>query len=239
MAISTIESYEINGKLYINTKFLCAYFNKGDKQVGRWKKDGLPIAEKPKELNFRGDLYFFDEAREWVDKNINKTKSRATQKRVDTGMPPSEDIEETVNDIQGKIRQASQMLQLKTTSHDDADRIKKILDGLIQAVKLGEQTKDLIPKKDTEKVIIEFIVTLIAGYKRDIKILPKECAKRDENTIRNILENNYKSSIEKYQKMTKSDMVTENRLYDVVEVVFEMVEDGIDIDEILKRMRNV
>ncbi|MDQ1341332.1 MAG: hypothetical protein QG567_2490 [Campylobacterota bacterium] len=236
--MNIVESYEVSGKLYITAKFLSVYFNKSAKQVSRWKQDGMPIADKPKELNTRGEVFILQDCIEWVAKNINSTKSRATQKRVDTSAPPHDDeIEEAVNDIQGKIKQASQMLQLKTTTHDGADRIKKILDGLIQAVKLGEQTKDLIPKRDTEKVIIEFVVTLIAGYKRDIKILPRELAKRDENAIRNILENNYKSHIEKYQKMTKSEIVMENKLYDVVEVVFEMIEDGVDIDAIMDKLK--
>ena len=241
MAVNTIESYEVNGKLYVNTKFLSTYFNKSEKQVGRWKKDGLTIADKPNELIARGDFYFLDEAREWVDKNINKTKSRATQKRTDTEIEidtknTDSDIEKTVNDIQGKIKLVNEKLQIEGTGYEEAERISKIIDALTKTVKLGEQTKDLIPKKDTEKVIIEFIITLIAGYKKDIKILPKELARRDEKTIKDILENNYKSSIAKYQKMAKSKIVSEGRLYDVVEVVFSLLQDEVEVDEIIKRL---
>jgi hypothetical protein len=251
MRFDTIDSYieviqdskgkETYNKMYVNTKFLCAYFSKDAKTISRWKKDGMPKATKPSGLKARGDFFHIQECQEWVDKNINKTKSRATEKKsdrlVEVQSSSDDDIDETVNDIQGKIRQANEMLQLKGTTHDDADRIKKILDGLIQAVKLGEQTKELIPKKDTEKVIVEFVATLIAGYKRDIKILPKECNQRNEEEIREILESTYKSNIEKYQKIAKSKILSEAKLYDVIEVVVELIHDEVSVDEIIKRLK--
>lgn len=238
MSIAILETYEINGSIYVTTKFLSTFFSKTDKQIGRWKKDGMPVAKKPKELKIRGDVFHLDECIRWVDENINSSKSRATNKRGTAVEPPPTDgdIEETVNDINGKIAQANEMLQLKTTTHDSADRIKKILDSLIQAVKLGEQTKELIPKKDTEKVIVEFVATLIAGYKRDIKILPKELKQRDEEEIRQILESTYKSNIDKYQKMAKSDLLSEAKLYDVIVAVMELILEDVSVDEILKRI---
>ena len=139
--MNIVESYEINGKLYVTAKFLSAYFNKSAKQVSRWKQDGVPTINKPNELiNIRGDLFFLPDCIKWISENINSTKSRATSRRgVEVDTPPQDNnIEETVNDINGKIKQANEMLQLKVTTHEDADRIKKILDGLVQAVKLGE-----------------------------------------------------------------------------------------------------
>jgi hypothetical protein len=180
---------------------------------------------------------------EWRDESVDKQKARATKKK-DTevegdGSEDNSDIEETVNDIQGKIKQANEMLQLKKTSHDNADRIKKILDALVQAVKLGEQTKELIPKKDTEKVIVEFAAMLIAGYKRDIKILPKECSERKEEEIRDILESTYKSNIEKYQKMTKQYLPSENKLYDAIDIIMQLSLSGVSMDDIIKGLKNI
>lgn len=237
--MNIVESYEVSGKLYITAKFLSAYFNKSAKQVSRWKQDGMPTANKPNELNIRGEVFILQDCIRWISENINSTKSRATSKRgVEVDISPRDNnMEETVNDIQGKIKQASEMLQLKNTTLDDADRIKKILDGLIQAVKLGEQTKELIPKRDTEKAIIEFVATLIAGYKRDIRILPKECEKRSDKEIREILEKTYKTNIEKFKKIAKSNMLSENKLYDVVEVAVELIHDNISVDEIIKKIK--
>ena len=236
--MNTIECYEINGKLYVTAKFLSAYFNKSTKQVSRWKQDGMPVTEKPEQLQIRADVFFLKDCVEWVSKNINPSKSRATQKRNnDFEVIDIEDEEdEIVIDINGKIKQANEMLQLKGTSHDDADRIKKVLDGLIQAVKLGEQTKELIPKKDTEKTITEFASMLITGYKRDINILSKECENRKEDEIRTILEKTYKTNIEQYQKIAKSKILTENKIYDVLEKVYECIEEGTSPDVMIRKL---
>jgi hypothetical protein len=239
MSLNTLEVYEINKKIYVSTQFLSLFFSKSEKQIGRWKKDGLPLATKPKEIPTRGDVFHIDEAQQWVKENINSSKSRATA-RVGKEIEPPKDgnIDETVTDINGKIAQANRLLQLEGTTIDDADRIKKILDGLIQAVKLGEQTKELIPKRDTEKVIVEFVATLIAGYKRDIKILPKDLKQRSEEEIRKILEMTYKTNIEKYKKIAKSEMLSEDKLYDIIEVALELIQDGASVDKITKRMKS-
>ena len=238
--MTTIESYEINNKLYVTAKFLSAYFNKSTKQVSRWKQDGMPVAEKPEQLQIRADVFFLKDCVEWVSKNINPSKSRATQKRNNDFevIDIEDEKDEIVIDINGKIKQANEMLQLKRTSHDDADRIKKVLDGLIQAVKLGEQTKELIPKKDTEKAVVEIISTMIAGYKRDINILPKELENRKEEEIKQILENTYKANVEKYKKLAKNTMLNENKIYDILEEAFSMIINNIPVSEILKRMKH-
>ena len=50
--MEVIESYFINSKLYVSTAFVCVYFNKSQKQVGRWQSDGMPLVQKKqKELN--------------------------------------------------------------------------------------------------------------------------------------------------------------------------------------------
>jgi len=243
VAVNIIESYEVRGRLYVNSKFLSVYFNKSDKQISRYKKDGMPVATKPKELKVRGDVFELSECISWIAENINSSKSRATNKRrlISQDMIPEQNennIEETVTDINGKIKQANQMLQLKGTTQEDADRIKKILDGLIQAVKLGEQTKELIPKRDTEKVIVEFVATLIAGYKRDIKILPKDLKQRNEEEIRHILESTYRTNIEKYKKMVKTDMLSEAKLYDIMEVIIELIQNEVSLDKIMGWLKN-
>lgn len=238
--VNSIESYEIDGKLYVNTKFLCAFFSKSEKQVGRWKKDGCPIEDKPKELSFRGDVFSLEKILHWYKENINQTKARATSRKNKDSIGEEYidiDEQEVINDIQGKIKQANEMLQLKGTSQDEADRIKKILDGLTQAVKLGEQAKELIPKKDSENVIVEFAITLISGYKRDIKILPSELANRSEKEIRNILEKTYKANIETYRKRANSSILSKEKIYDIIERIMELL-DVMSVDEILKKLED-
>ncbi len=234
-----IESYIIEHKLYVTNKFLSAYFKTDVRNIRNWTKKGL---SSHKMVGIKHNLFILDEVIEWKDININITKSKASSKNKEVSLSGDEDdLVEQIDDIQGKIKQANQMLQLKgntKSTHDEADRISKIMDALIKAVKLGEQTKELIPKKDTEKVIVEFIATLIAGYKRDIKILPKECANRKESEIRDILENTYKTNIEKLQKMTKIEMLSTYRFFDVIEEVLNLILDDIEIDDIINKLKD-
>lgn len=228
-----IESYLIDGKLYVTTKFVSEFFQTDARNIRNWKKEGL---KSKKERGIRQDLFLFNEVYDWNKQNINPSKSRAGSKTKSVEIPHSDgsDIEETVIDIQGKIAQANELLQLKGTSQEDADRIKKILDGLIQAVKLGEQTKELIPKRDIEKVLVEFVVTLIQGYKRDIKLLPDEMEGRTKVQRKEILESTYRTNINKFQKIANSELLSESKLYDVIEVVVELIQDEVTTDAILK-----
>jgi len=231
-----IESYVIDKKLYVTTAFISEYFKTDTRNIRNWTKRGLPSRE---EQGIRSNLFVLEETIEWVKTNINQAKSHTSREKKISIEPQQGEatLEKQINDIQGKIKLVNEKLQIDGTGYEEAERISKIIDALTKTVKLGEQTKDLIPKKDTEKVIIEFIITLIAGYKKDIKILPKELARRDEKTIKEILENNYKSSIAKYQKMAKSKIVSEGRLYDVVEVVFGLLQDEVEVEEIIKKLK--
>lgn len=233
-----IESYVIDGKLYVTTAFIAAYKNITTKQIGNYNKKGMPKYKMP---NISTNLFIINEIDKWVGENINKAKSQATlrarTRNVEIPNTQSGDIDETVVDIQGKISQANELLQLKGTSYEDADRIKKILDGLIQAVKLGEQTKELIPKRDTEKVIIEFASTLISGYKRDIKLLPEECENRNRGDIRQILESNYKTNVEKFRKIAKSELLSDVKIFDIIEEVSELLLVGIEPLQIVETIK--
>ena len=236
MSIFIHEVYQFHGKMYVNTKFLCAYFNKDAKTISRWKKDGLPIAEQPKELKVRGDLYHLDEVIKWVDENINKTKSRASSKKTKSVDLQDNDEDIELVDIDTKIKEIKQEIGSTNVKKLPQDEMSTLIGNMEKLTKLEITRGDLIHKRDTEKVVLEFAATLISGYKRDIKILPAECENRDKETIRNILEKTYRSNIEKYQKLARSDMVSESKLYDIMEVVYQLIVDGVQIDEILKRI---
>jgi len=217
----------------------------GKRTIERNIKDGMPL-HKASLQKFK--IVDVIECQEWRSANTKKSKANNTKKgkEISVDIPPedkdSDGLEEQINDIQGKIKQANEMLQLKGRSkstHEDADRISKIMEALTKAVKLGEQTRELIPKRDTEKVIVEVVATLISGYKKDVKILPKECEDRPEAEIREILENNYKANIENFQKIAKSDMLTDSKIFDVIEVVVNLMLNKRSISEIIDKLYEI
>jgi len=234
--------YFIEGKMLVPKPVVEKFFNVSGRAISNWEKKGYE-ASKYSLKTLR--LYDIDDIRDWHKENMSQTRSIARADvhkvgdvgdKLDDDTPDYSNIEDEINDINGKIKQANEILQMKSTTQKEADRIDKIMGALTKAAKLGEQMGELIPKRDTEKIIVEMIATLISGYKKDIKILPQECAKRNENEIRNILETNYKSTIENYQKLSKSDLLSENKLFDVLGVVMRLLEDNISVDTIIGRL---
>jgi len=228
----------IKGRWVASKKEFAEFAGVGLRTIERYLKDGMPIHTASADKFIIIDV---EECLEWKSANTSRSKANNIKKgrEVEIEIPKNEEdeIKKQINDIQGKIKQAHEKLQLDGTSEDEASRIKKILEGLETAIKLGERSKDLIPKKDTEKAIIEMVAILVAGYKKDIKTLPKECADRDEIQIREILENNYKANMEKFQKLAKSNLVSDAKLYSIIEVVIGMILNGISIDSILEKIK--
>lgn len=237
MSHDTIESFVFDGKLYVTTVFIAAYFGRSVKQIGRWKSAGLKEAPKPAGLPVKGDVFFLSHVIAWNEENIvNKNKKRNADVEEPVTEENVEQFEKTATTIHEKIKQANDLLQLRGTTVESAERIKKILDALVQALKLGEQAKELIPKKDTEKAIAEMAVMLISSYKKDIKILPKECENRKSTEISEILEKNYKANIEKFQRLAKLKDSSEKKFYDAIEAIIRLLGQGMPISEVMERL---
>lgn len=241
--IKGIETKHYFGGVWVaSTEEIAEIMNTTTRSIERYVQKGMPLHEAslPK-----FNIFDVKQCQKWRNKNMRRSNNREHRSNdqeddIDDGgdkadIPP-QDFDKSIKDMKGKIEQANSLLQLHGTDFNEAERVKKVLDALMAAIKLGEASKELIPKKDTERVVIEIVAMLIAGYKQDIKVLPKELDGRNEKQIREILENTYKTNIEKFQKIAKSSFLSEKRLYDVIEVVIDMLRRGIEVDEIIRRM---
>ena len=131
-----IESYAVKDKLYVNTKFLSAHLNKTDKQIGRYKKMGMPIAKKPKEINKRGDYYILEDIISWVDTNINKTKSNNSSNKTSEEID-LDDAEKLFNTYT-KGNSTEKKRLLLTLDQSRLDNFKKIEDIIEKEAKNKE-----------------------------------------------------------------------------------------------------
>jgi len=240
MIEGTIESYMIDGKLYVTTSFVSAFFQTDPRNIRNWKKDGL---SSKKERGVRQDLFLFDEVYKWNKENINQNKSRAGKKKKE----PTNEVRNSNRDkknkkdfnIRDKIDDIKEEIGKKEVENLPQYELKEVIENLEKLTKLEIAIGDLIPKRDTEKVIIEFAITLIAGYKRDIKILPKECMQRSEEEIKKILEVTYKTNIEKYHKIAKSDKTADTNITDIIDMTTELIYNDISTDDILSKMKEL
>ncbi len=231
--------YFVNGVEFGTIGYVMSKMQCSRSTITGWERKGLEEAQfSTRKLK----LFPMDDLIKWYKENTDVHRAKRNSNRIDEvvgdddEMPDYSNIEDQINDINGKIGQANEILQIKSTSQKEADRINKIMEALTKAAKLGEQVGELIPKRDTEKVIVEMIATLISGYKKDIKILPKECANRNENDIRGILELNYKSNITNYQKLSKSDIITDGKVFDVLRIVNDLMIDDVSPDDIVDKL---
>lgn len=225
------ECYVIRGELLVDRRALASIMNVSDRTTKTWQKEGMEESIYSKK---RVSLFSVDDVRAWHSKN--KGKNKIVDLDDDDDAPSVYDsLDDEVIDIEGKIRQANKVLQIKSTSSDDADRVLKIMTALIKSIEAGKQSKELIPKKDVEKIILEMVSLKIGGYKNDIKILPKDCVGRTEEEIKDILEKNFRGNIENFQKLLKTE--TDGHVYDVVHLVQELILYGINVSEIITALR--
>lgn len=222
--------------LVLDSEGMMIYFDNQLPTIANWKKKGLEM------YAVEDKRQYFDivTSANWKVRNIKDRFSPKKKKTTDlqVTIPPITDeiVSNDIQDMMTKIDDANKLLHVKTTTFEGAERIKKVLDALLVAVSIGIKTNELIPKKDTEKVILEMVAMLIAGYQRDIKILPNECANRSEVEIREILSSSYKANISNYQKISKSDVSKSKSVIDIIERATELLGNGESVEDILERM---
>jgi len=243
--IDVTEVYFIgDDKPLVTIPFILRVLGISRTSLNGWEHKGLEASEYSTHVL---KLFDFEYIKEWYADNIDKKLAKGRRNKItevdgepeDSTIPKYDNMEDEINDIYGKIKQANEILQIKKTPQYEAERIDKIMAALTKAAKLGEQMGELIPKKDTEKIIVEMIATLISGYKKDINILPQECSNRTENEIRNILEVNYRSNIENYQKLSKSELVSETKLFDVLTEVNDILLGGVPLDDVIAKLKEL
>ena len=193
-----IESFLIGDSLYVNTEFLCAYFNKSDKQVGRWKSQGMPVVtKKPKELNKTGNWFILDQVIPWVEINVNKTKSSNSK-----GSEEEFDIEnlEKMHDIYIKGNSNAKRKLLLRLPQNVLDNFKKIEDivekeaknkeydskyALVDKVKVGQQ--------ELARMFISFLKT-------SMPVLSKELENKSQDEVYHALDRHFKKEVDKLLK---------------------------------------
>lgn len=236
--MNIIESYEINNKLYLNTKFLCAYFNRTDKQIGRWKQQGMPIATKPKELNKRGDWYILDDVIKWVDININKTKAN-NSKGANSDEIDIENEEEMFNIYtKGNVQQKRKLLlSLPQNRLDDFKKIEEIVEkeaknkeydskyALIDKVKKGQQ---------------ELASMFISLLKTSMAVLSKDVEMKEQDDVFHILDRHFKKEIDKLVKYINKEEENTVTFDEVIQTIVDLVsEKNIDQIKIIKTLKSI
>lgn len=240
MSINTIESYEIDNKLYVNTKFLCVFFAKSEKQIGRWKKDGLPIAKKPKELTFRGEVFNLKDAQEWVKYNIDKQKSQATQKNKTIEL---EDI--TEEEILEQMASMDQRIVKKLILMDSnlkktvADANKAEEEAQISKLKRLQLEESLIDADDVDKSRYEQAIMHKTMIENQEKIFPIILENKSSDEISKIINEHNNDHMDLLNSQIEQKFKGDSSNYDIFYEILQARRNKAEPNKIIKAIREV
>lgn len=234
-----IESYFVKGKLYVSTKFLTAYFNRSEKQIGRWRKEGLPEATKPKEINERSNYYILEEVIAWVDKNINQTKASNSTRAKSEDNIDFED-EEALFELytNGNAQQKRKLLlRLNQTRLDNFKKIEEIVEkeaknkeydskyALVDSVKKGQQ---------------ELASIFVSILKNSMPVLSKTLEQKNQNEIYHALDTHFKKEVSKIVRYINKNEDTIVTLSEVISYIVYLVStEDISQSIILKKLKEL
>jgi hypothetical protein len=237
--MQTIESYEINSKLYVNTKFICAYFNKSDKQVGRWKNSGMPMVEKkPKELNKSGNWYLLDQVIPWVDLNINKTKSN-NSKGLETEEFDLDDLEK-MHEIYAKGNSDAKRKLLLRLPQNVIDNFKKIEEIVEKEAKNKEYDKKYALVDKVKKGQQELAFMFISFLKTSMPSLSKQLENKSHDEVYHELDRHFKKEV---NKLLRYIQIEEDIVVSLSEAIYAIIEATVDgdvsMDSVVKKIKEV
>lgn len=238
MSINILESYEINGKVYVNTKFLSAYLSKSDKQIGRWKKDGCPVARKPKELKVRGDVFILKDVEEWVKYNIDKQKSQATQKTKEIELDDiseEEMVEQLATIDQRVIRKLISMESALKKTKADADKAEE--DAQISKLKRQQLEGSLIEADDVDKSRYEQAIMHKTMIENQEKIFPIILEMKSSDEISHLLHEHNSDHLDLLDSQIEQKFKGDMSLYDIFYEVMLERKNKTSPKEIIKRIK--
>lgn len=231
-----IESYFINSKLYVSTSFICAYFNKSEKQVGRWKAAGMPIVQKkPKELNKVGNWYILDYVILWVDKNINKVKSgnSSKQKVIEDEDKSAEDIIYNENLTISEKRKALQALGKNKL--DELNTAEQILE---REAKNKAHDKNWVRKEKPSESIKALARSFISLLKNMMISISKDGEMKKQDELYHIIDKLAHTEIQKLQRFLQQEG-NDIDLHEVYSIMIHLNESGVSLDDIAKKIREL
>lgn len=216
-----IESYVIDGQLWVTTKFIEAYYNTDDRNIRNWITKGLPCE---KMQGIKQNCFNLKETIMWHIENINQTKSKASRRSQ----------EKTIDEMMDERN----LEDIDSVSQEEADRRKKILDVKLAQVKLDEAEGRLIPADDLDKSLYEQAVMHITKLNNDEQILPILLENKNQEEIRDILHEHNEEHLATLDEQIERKFKTDPSNYDIFNKVLEARKKGTKPKELISIIEN-
>ncbi|MBL0707457.1 MAG: hypothetical protein JJW00_00205 [Sulfurimonas sp.] len=232
---------EVNqGEIIVSSNLLAEYFGKSPATVTNWKTTkNLPIHDKIKG-KYRYELI---STVAWKKTNIKEKFSPNKQNVINTEVDDSFKInlpfDIQIGEIDLNNSQHLGVLALHPFGEMIRDTLKAREDILQKRLKTAEQKKELVSTKDAFRSITEVAYGLRSSMQNMLRILPRELHNKKIGEIKNILNAEFKSSLESIRDIDNCREEDNLHLYDVIEIVSELLHKKIPLSEIVKQLEKL
>jgi len=227
-SIEKLEAYSYEGKVYVSTQFLAAYFNMDKRNITNWIKKGLE-PYKIKQLS-RSNLFILSEVIVWIELNINQTKS---QNRKGTG--EDETDEEVDYETLSTVEKRDHLRRLGKNSLDEKNTVEQIIE---REGKNKIYDRGWIRKEKPAQTIKALARSFISLMKNMMITISKEGEQKTQDELYHLMDKYLHVEIVKFQKMLQ-DENAELDLHEVYQVIIDLYDDGVSLDEIVKKIEEL
>ena len=227
--IEPLESYSYDGKVYVTTQFLAAFFNMDKRNITNWTKKGLePI--KNKSIS-RSNLFILQEVIVWVEININQTKSGNRK-----GLGKDEDNEDQVDyeslDFLAKKEYLRRQNKNRLDEYNTAEQIME------REAKNKSFDKNWIRKEKPAQTIKALVRSFISLMKNMMITISKEGEQRTQDELYHLMDKHLHTEVLKFQKMLQDESATLD-LYELYQAIIDTHDSGKTMEEIIKKIEEL
>lgn len=229
--IEKLECYSYDGKVYVSTLFLAAYFNMSKRNITNWVKRGLePI--KNTALS-RSNLFILQEAEIWVEININDVKSRNRKGNSDN----KEDDDDENIDYE-KLNFVEKKEYLKKKAKGTLDKLNTVEQITEREAKNKQLDMRYILKDKPKKTIEALVRSFISLMKNMMITVSKDGEQKSQDELYHIMDEYLHSEVKKFTNMLK-DEGSEIDLHEIYQIMIDLYDDGISINEMVKKLNEI
>ena len=222
-----LEVYKDGNKIYISTKFLATYTKTNPRNVSHWIKKGLEVH---KVENIKSNLFILEDAIEWIEKNINKTKSnnRKGIESDDGGLDNALSDYESLSTVEKRAFLRS----LDKNSLDEQNTVEQILE---REAKNKAHDKNWVRKEKPSETVRALTRSFISILRNMMITISKDGENKSQDELYHIIDKYLYTEISKFRRLLQSEGSDVN-LDEIYQLIVDIYNNGTDIPTIVNKL---
>ena len=228
--IEKLEAYFEAGEVYVSTSLIAKEYKVDTRNISHWVKKGLASY---KLQNVKSKVFKLKEVAEFVEKNINKTKS-ANRKGANNEESDKEKLLEDYENLTTPQKRALLKILDKNTL-DELNTTEQILE---REAKNKANDNNWVRKEKPSQTIKALARSFISLMKNMMITISKEGEQRTQDELYHLMDKYLHSEITKFQKMLKDESATLD-LYEVYQIIIDTHDSGTPMEDIIKKIEEL